>query len=766
MKTIRFIPFSFFCILISIIFILSCGSSHNGTIPPAEKKAAVNSAPVASAGNVVLNVTTDSLVMLDGSKTYDPDQDALLYTWRFISIPVGSNAVFYDNHLVRPTFTPDKEGTYTAELVVSDGTNTSRAEVIIIAKPDKTGFALRKDGQPVRIPPWISLQQTEPASVFVNDFVQIKVPLVLSQFIQPSAVLKLQVKGGRNNGQFYFRLQTTDPNGYGYVTAKTESGSSLLVTPSLTQDGTFIIQVPDGGLPAGSTLRVILGEGKGMRIQETKMFNKMIILYLGDLNEQVSVDWNTKNQSKIVAAATLDILGKIVLDHINAYAPSVIAPGESFSILVRPEDKHHNLTSEPQGAYSVSNGNTILNTTIEQIPNSTAVRLNVSGLSLTTEGVYRLKITNIPSNKETFTNPVICRTTPDFRPYWGMIHGHTEMSDGWGSITDYFRQIRDEAGLQFAAVSDHDGVTETTDEMWNIIAAKVKQFHEPGKFVTFLGYEWGKWKYNGYGDRNVYFIDDFRPMYRSNDAYYPKPEDLFSALEKELAMVIPHHPATGNFCNWKNHDQNIERLVEIFQVRGSFECAGNEYPITPNTKYVPVPEGYVCNALKNGWRVGFSGGGDNHGGLSGLDYPKGGLMSVFSEGLTREKLWSGMWERRVVATTGPRMYLYYTIEGKPMGSEIIPSRYPGLLQQRRFHIEFHGTAPIERIDIIRNNSIVHSIYAGGSDYTGEWEDKTRLETIFMSPTQFTTVPFVFYYVRVLQQDGEIAWASPVWILLE
>jgi hypothetical protein len=33
----------------------------------------------------------------------------------------------------------------------------------------------------------------------------------------------------------------------------------------------------------------------------------------------------------------------------------------------------------------------------------------------------------------------------------------------------------------------------------------------------------------------------------------------------------------------------------------------------------------------------------------------------------------------------------------------------------------------------------------------------------MPPAKFCPKPFAFYYVRVVQQDNEVAWASPVWI---
>lgn len=33
----------------------------------------------------------------------------------------------------------------------------------------------------------------------------------------------------------------------------------------------------------------------------------------------------------------------------------------------------------------------------------------------------------------------------------------------------------------------------------------------------------------------------------------------------------------------------------------------------------------------------------------------------------------------------------------------------------------------------------------------------------MPPAKYCDRPFCFYYVRVVQADGQAAWASPIWI---
>jgi len=354
-----------------------------------------------------------------------------------------------------------------------------------------------------------------------------------------------------------------------------------------------------------------------------------------------------------------------------------------------------------------------------------------------------------------------------------MIHGHTAWSDGTGCIDDYFRQLKDEVLLDFAASSDHDHLFETSDEFWAVTRRAVKRWNQPPEFVAFLGYEWAKWRKNGDGDRNVYYLEDDRPMYRSDDGEHPSPPQLFETLRKanEKALVIVHHPAHGgNFCDWKDHSAEHERLVEIFQTRGSFECApedGNTVPERPG-KVAPFATGYVRNALALGWRVGFTGGGDDHSGHWGTEFRFGpykqGMMSVETTERSRRAIFEAMRNRRVVATTGSRMLLTYRLNGHPLGSELSLKDDRVLSSARKLVAEFHGTAPVAQLDIIRNNKVVHSQPGDGQlDLSITWQDAEPIDKTWMSAAKFCNHPFTFYYVRVTQTDGEVAWASPIWI---
>jgi len=96
--------------------------------------------PVANAGPDQ-SVEFSGSIQLDGSGSYDPDGDSLVYSWAFESAPTGSSLAearttgFSSNgsaDAVTPTFLPDLVGTYVIGLMVSDGAYDSSLDYVII----------------------------------------------------------------------------------------------------------------------------------------------------------------------------------------------------------------------------------------------------------------------------------------------------------------------------------------------------------------------------------------------------------------------------------------------------------------------------------------------------------------------------------------------------------------------------------------------------------------------------------------------------------
>jgi len=637
--------------------------------------------------------------------------------------------------------------------------------------------------RPIRMPKDVKMTHTVPPFAFTSQKSTWYLPFIVSRDVPENWTLKFQLYGGRNNKGKFGPAQTESPAEYGYISAQLEDGTKLSMKPD-KMAGVYELSMPKGGLKKDDILTVILGDNsegcKGITAHHYRLLDKFFALYcIPDKEDEPKFPewagetaWGKGNSRRTIGLCTMHLLGNKI-DHLRAYIPSSTKPGVPFDILVRPEDSYSTLSHERPGEIVVLLDDEEVEAKVEKVHDSTCLTASVT---LPEKGVYRFTVIDKSSGMEVVSNPTICSDNGQPR-YWGMIHGHTEMSDGTGSLEWYFHQLKNEVMLDFAAPGDHDHLWETPDDYWAITCEAVKRWNDPGEFVTLLGYEWAKWRKNGDADRNVYYLENDRSMYRSDDGEFPSPPELFKALDEnnEKAIVIPHHTGHGgNFCDWKDHDEKFERLVEIYQVRGSYECSpedGNPVPERPS-KVEPFEKGYVRNALATGWRIGFTAGGDDHNGQWGTEFRSGdpesgykqGLMCVEADEKTRDSVFAGMYDRRVVATTGSRMILAYDLNGTPMGSELSLKDNPEMASSRKLSVQFHGTAPVDRIDIIRNNKVVHSVPGNGElDMNVTWEDTEPAEGIWMPTAKYCDHPFTFYYVRVVQTDNEVAWASPIWI---
>jgi len=89
-----------------------------------------NTRPVAVAGDDA-SVQSGTVITVDGSASYDEDDDALFYEWSITRKPEGSNAVLAEPDGVSSTLSIDKAGTYIVQLRVNDGLEYSIPDTVV-----------------------------------------------------------------------------------------------------------------------------------------------------------------------------------------------------------------------------------------------------------------------------------------------------------------------------------------------------------------------------------------------------------------------------------------------------------------------------------------------------------------------------------------------------------------------------------------------------------------------------------------------------------
>ena len=372
------------------------------------------------------------------------------------------------------------------------------------------------------------------------------------------------------------------------------------------------------------------------------------------------------------------------------------------------------------------------------------------------------------------SNPVETYARPEEMLLWGDLHQHSNMSDGLGTPRDNYAFARDVARLDFCALSDHDiWPHHFTEGDWRALCAAARECNQPGRFVTFLGYEWDASRY-GYGHMNVYYLNDGQPVFTSEDPHSNTPEKLFACLRDKNALVIVHHPAAtrgGWFTtDWDHFNPQLEKLIEIYSIWGSSECSrrdGNTHPIGRLGGLADHGGGcFVRDALNRGYRTGLIAGGDGHDGRPGRSalfrvedeedsnaytcghrpYYPSGLQGVWATACTREAIWQALHRRCTYATTGHRPIVRFTINGEPMGSEIELSRGKPV----EIDIRYEGTDRVDRTVVFRNGRPFRSARGTNTSHAFAIAATPELDTDY-------------FYSRILQCDGNVTWTSPVWV---
>jgi hypothetical protein len=433
--------------------------------------------------------------------------------------------------------------------------------------------------------------------------------------------------------------------------------------------------------------------------------------------------------------------------------PSVARPGETVRVTIALLDELGSAGFPYEGVVefsSVLSGQDLafeLSETVTLVAED-AGRKTLEALARGT-GVVRLRA-EVAEGLVGYSNPLLISAEAR-RIFWGDLHGHSSLSDGTGTVEDYFRYARDVAALDVAALTDHDhwGVLplDSRPEMWDLIQAETLRFHQPGRFVTLLGYEWTSWIY---GHRHVLYFENEGTLHSSLSLDYESPTQLWNALRGKRALTFAHHSAGGPIpTDWEiPPDPVLEPLTEIVSIHGSSEA-----PDSPDPIYDPLSGNFVRDVLDRGYRFGFIGSGDSHDGHPGFAQfgagaNSGGLAAIISDELTRESVLEAMRERRVYATNGPRILLRTALGTYPMGSSIPRSDEAGYSGE--LFVMVSAETPLERIDLIRSGRPIDSM-----SIDGEFE-------VTLHRTIENLVSGEYLYVRAIQRDGGAAWSSPIY----
>ncbi len=502
----------------------------------------------------------------------------------------------------------------------------------------------------------------------------------------------------------------------------------------------------------------------GNRAQCTVQRRKPFLLY---------IDPSGKGRYDDHEPFSLDIRGNI-LHAIRILTPSLVCRNKRFDVIVRFEDSYGNLTSNAHEDALIELSHEHLRESLKWklfVPETGFITL--PNLYFNEPGVYTLQLVNTKT-KEIFKSPPIkCFTEIDHFLFWGLLHGESERVDSTENVESCLRYFRDDRALNFYASSPFESSEETPTDTWKLITQNIAEFDETDRFVTLLGFQWvGAPREEGV--RLMIYSKDNKSILRKKDQKYSSLKKIYKTLvPKELISVPCFTMGKGLEYDFQDFSPEFERVVEIYNAWGSSECTekeGNSKPIQFQGKsgVGAVREGSIQNALKNNCRFGFVAGGlDDRGAYE--EFFEGdqvqysaGLTAILATEHSRNSLLEALYNRSCYATTGERIIVGLNIAGSPMGTELSTATKPGLIVNRHIVGYAAGTSKLHSIEIIRNGEVLQTFHPTTYWFDFVYDDMVSMNTIALkSPDK--RPPFIYYYLKVTQEDGHIAWSSPIWV---
>ncbi len=337
--------------------------------------------------------------------------------------------------------------------------------------------------------------------------------------------------------------------------------------------------------------------------------------------------------------------------------------------------------------------------------------------------------------------------------YFGQIHSHTNFSDGAGSCEEAFIHASTQvANLDFLAVTDHsnslDGEgdsdiavnKDTSEDMEWTKGHSLAQKYSRDDFTCLYGYEM-TWS-NGLGHMNTFCTPGFQSRTQKEYTTYSTAlSNYYAALNRVPDSIsMFNHPGTtfGDFQDFAYYSEANDALINLIEV-------GNGEGAIGSAGYFPSYE-YYTRALDKGWHVAPTNNQDNHKGLWGD--ANTARTVVLADSNNEENIYDAMRNRRIYATEDNNLSIYYTLNGNIMGTALEKEDVDDTVNISVDVSDASGEA-IGTVQVIVNGGLV----------LAEKQVAASSETVTFNVESV----YSYYYIKVVEADGDIAVTAPVWV---
>jgi hypothetical protein len=523
-------------------------------------------------------------------------------------------------------------------------------------------------------------------------------------------------------------VQFDDPKAPGYTTVEASNGATLECRWEFKRNirpwsRSLYIGVMKHFLKPGDTITIRFGDTRqgspGIRMQTycEKEFEFRVLVDAIATYDYVALPESPKVEIAPGPGVTW-----------QAAVPTMVRAGAPFDLKIRSTDKWGNPSDKTdQKLIFETEGAAIAGLPSGGDATSGSFAVVADGLTIAEPGDSVIIVKDEAGRELTRSNPIRAiadETGEGPVHFWGDTHGQSNETLGTNTARDYFIYGRDKA---FLDVMGHQGNDfQITGSFWRHLNELTAEFDKPGEFVCIPGYEWSANTAVG-GDRNVHYRHEGETIHRSSHAQIADPTDmvdeesdahdahaLFEKLKGKDCVMAAH--VGGRYADITfAHDEALEAAVEVHSCWGTFEWI-------------------VWDAFEKGYRVGIVGNSDGHKGRPGADFPgasffgsQGGLTCFIARRLDRDAIFDAMRRRRHFATTGNRMLLDVAVTCPGDATVFLdnPPGHGGRTETARrlmmgdvarvdcdavtLDVEVIGSAPIERLDILRGRELLETV---------------------------------------------------------
>ena len=321
-----------------------------------------------------------------------------------------------------------------------------------------------------------------------------------------------------------------------------------------------------------------------------------------------------------------------------------------------------------------------------------------------------------------------------YKIFFGNMHCHTGLTDGFGTAEHAYDYARNVAKLDFLGITEHSNCL---DEMfdcnksfkWRDLKRASQKATENGKFVGLYGSE-TTW-YNQFGHMNIYCADFFLNSYEFK---FDEAQAYYSKLKEYGGLISQwNHPwSCGNrhFDFFEPYDEELDKITYTIELN-NVELSGEDI-----IKY------YVI-ALDKGWHLSPVGNQDNH--QENWGTQNGIRTGAIIRRLTAADIYDAMKNLRTYFTGAPGFRVMYSMNGNIQGS-IIEWQDDLVINVKA---SCDDACKITEVQVYGEyGKVIDAVIC--DDYLIEKNIKVWNRQ-------------KYYFLKLIREDGQIAVTAPIWI---